>query len=975
MTRSTTVVLATIEIALVGILRQANAATCQPSIEMERQGPAIVAAAPRAQAARDQLFDNGWRFLRGDAPGAADPAFDDSQWRALDLPHDWSIEDLPPPSNPEVDVVTGQWRFNTGDNAAWSAPSFDDSAWQQVTLPVYWEDHSNYTADNVYGWFRRALTLPPEMQGQDVDLLVGRIDDVDEVFLNGVRIGGLGSFPPNYVSAWNVDRRCTAAASLWIAGGPNILAVRVFDGTNGGGIYQAGHPTRIGPFDAIESEGKDKTGWVLGGVGWYRKTFRSTDAGKQVAVRFDGVYMGADVWINGTHLGHHPYGYTSFEYDLTPHLSPPGWENVLAVRVNNAGKNSRWYSGSGIYRHVWLTTTAQVYIPTWGVFVTTPTVSTGQATVQIDTEVHNATAAAVQALVRVQLRDAAGVPIGSPEDTLMQLPAGETQSATESISVPSPSLWSPDTPTLYSADVEIIVDNETVDAVTTAFGIRQLEVDAANGLRLNGQPILLKGGCIHHDNGPLGAAAIDRAEVRRIELMKANGFNAVRSSHNPPSPAFLDACDRLGLLVIDEAFDQWNVQKLDNSEDYHLYFSDWYDDDIASMVRRVRNHSSVIMWSIGNEIPEQFNAESTQLMLRNEVLSHDSTRPITQAVHRSEPWDTASDAAFTHLDVAGYNYLPDKYESDHVRQPDRIIIGAESYPKDAYDYWSLVEQHPYIIGDFVWTSMDYLGESGLAHAILSNEVDSFFMPWPWHNAWCGDLDICGFKKPQSYYRDVLWGESQIEMMVHRPIPAGLSEIVSWWGWPDEIRSWNWAGHEGESLQVSVYSSCEAVRLELNGNIVGQQSISAGDKLTASFPVPYAAGELRAIGLISGQEVAETTLETTGPATELKLTADRTTIAANRNDLCYVTVEVVDDQGRRVPDAELPITFTVTGVGNLAGQANGAPNKPASFQAPECTSFRGRCLAILRPTGATGQVMLQADAPGLQMSVIMIQCEP
>ena len=792
---------------------------------------------------RDLSFDCDWRFLRADASGAENPAFDDSNWRKLDVPHDWSIEDLPPREN--------------------SVPEFNSQ----------------------------------------------------------------------------------------------------------GGIVDAGMKSvRIGPFDPSESEGGDKTGYVVGGVGWYRKHFTLDETNKLVAVRFDGVYMNADVWINGHLLGNHPCGYTSFEFDLTPYLKPE--ENVLAMHVRNEGKNSRWYSGSGIYRHTWLTITEPIHVPTWGVFVTTPEVSKDKALVKV----RNASNSETDVLVRARVLNATGEVVNT--EGKLHLPSNETRSIEQSIEVRSPKLWSPDSPDLYSAEVEVVVAGKTADVVSTHFGIRKIEVDAGRGFRLNGEMLKLKGGCIHHDNGPLGAAAIDRAEERRVELMKANGFNAIRSTHNPPSTAFLDACDRLGMLVIDEAFDQWNEAKIGNEQDYHLYFKDWYARDIASMVRCDRNHPSVIMWSIGNEIPEQFRAEATAKSLREAVLSHDSTRPITAAICTDwgkviKNWDKLSDPAFPHLDVAGYNYLPDKYESDHARHPERVMYGSESYPKDFFDYWSLVEKHPYVIGDFVWTAMDYFGEAGIGHSVLSNEKDSFFMSWPWFNAWCGDWDVCGFKKPQSFYRDVVWRRSQIEMAVHSPISPGLTEIVSKWGWPDESQSWNWPGQERKPLQVSVYSRCDTVRLELNGKVIGEKPVSAETKLTARFDVPYAPGELRALGLISGKVIAQTTLKTSGTPKQLKLSADRVSIRADRNDLSYVTVEVVDANGQRVPNAEIPVRFSVSGVGELAGQASGTPNHPASFRAPERKTFQGRCLAILRPLGTPGTIKLQAEADGLTAAEIAV----
>jgi beta-galactosidase len=931
---------------------------------------------------RDQSFDTDWRFQRGDAPGAEQPAFVDADWRTLDVPHDWSIEDLPPKPTPgpELEATTGLWRFHPGDDASWKAPQLDDNNWEQVALPDNWEQHSGQTNDNVFGWFRRRVEIPADCRGKDFVLLLGRIDDVDEVFLNGERLGGTGSFPPDYRTAWDVERRYRVSASLVRGDGSDVLAVRVFDGNGNGGMLAAAvKSVRIGPFDPTESANGHFTGYTVGGIGWYRKYFTLNATNQLVAVRFDGVYMNAEFWLNGQRLGEHPHGYTSFEFDLTPHLNPPGTENVLAVRVRNEGRNSRWYSGSGIYRHVWLTVRKPIHVPTGGVFVTTPEVSKDEALVKVSVEVRNPTAAQTHALIRARVRDTKGKIVGSSEGQL-HLTSNETRSTERFVEVHAPKLWSPNAPHLYSAEVEVVVAGKTTDKVATPFGIRRIEINAERGFRLNGEMLKLKGGCVHHDNGPLGAAAIDRAEERKVELLKANGFNAVRTSHNPPSPAFLDACDRLGLLVIDEAFDQWTEAKEKNAQDYHRFFKDWSARDIAAMVRRDRNHPALILWSIGNEIPEQFRAEATASRLRELVLSHDPTRPVTQAVCNDwgqvmRNWNALSDPAFVALDVAGYNYLPEKYESDHARHPGRVMYGAESYPQDALRYWALVEQHPYVIGDFVWSAMDYLGEAGIGHSVRSNEKNSFFMSWPWFNAWCGDLDICGFKKPQSVYRDVVWRRSAIAMTVHSPLPPGLTETVSSWGWPDESQSWNWAGHEGTPLQVSVYSRCEKVRLELNGRVVGEKPVSAATKLTARFDVPYAPGELRAFGLKDGKVVAQTTLKTTSAPKQLRLTADRTKLRADRNDLAYVTVEVVDANGQRVPNAEVTVRFSVTGVGELAAQGSGGPNVPASFRGPERKTFQGRCLAILRPTGGTGEITLRTEANGFEPIKLTIHAAP
>jgi beta-galactosidase len=301
-----------------------------------------------------------------------------------------------------------------------------------------------------------------------------------------------------------------------------------------------------------------------------------------------------------------------------------------------------------------------------------------------------------------------------------------------------------------------------------------------------------------------------------------------------------------------------------------------------------------------------------------------------------------------------------------------VMMGTESYPKDFFDYWSLVENHPYIIGDFVWTAMDYFGESGIGHSTLSNERDSFLMPWPWFNAWCGDIDVCGFKKPQSYYRDVVWRRTPIEMLVHTPMPEGVTERVSGWGWPDETRSWTWRGQEGKHLQVAVYSRCERVRLELNGRVIGEKPVSAATKLTAKFDVPYEMGELRAIGLTGGKPVASTVLRTAGEPKEIRLTADRSAIRADRNDLSYVTVEIVDRRGAVVPDVKVPVRFTVTGAGELAATGSSSPNDAASFHEPLRKTYEGRCLVILRPKGDSGRITLKAESNGIKSATVVVK---
>ena len=726
---------------------------------------------------------------------------------------------------------------------------------------------------------------------------------------------------------------------------------------------------QIGPFSE-ESAGGISTGHVVGGTAWYRKHFTldKADEGKIVKILFDGVYMDSDVWLNGHHLGNHPYGYTAFSYDLNGHLRPAGEENVISVRVKNEGENSRWYSGSGIYRNVTLIKTNPVYIDLWGNFITTPMVSDGKAVVDIETRVVNSTNVPKEIIAMIDILNADGEIVSSSEKEIGTLP-GETVASRQTIEIEFPQLWNTETPNLYTAIVQLKNGSDIIDAVEETFGIRSIEFSPEKGFLLNGEIILLKGGCLHHDNGILGAAAFDRAEFRKVEIMKSNGFNAIRTAHNPMSKAFLDACDQLGMLVINEAFDHWQVPKKDM--DYHRFFDQWWEKDLTSMVLRDRNHPSVIIWSIGNEIKERADSSglATARMLKDKLLTLDNTRPVTQGV--SDFWETPgrqwedSAPVFELLDVHGYNYMWEKYESDHEEYPERIIIGTETFAMEALENWQMAEKHPYVLGDFVWTGMDYFGESGIGSSKLDNEDISFLPPWPWFNAHCGDISVLGYKKPQMYFRDVVWRNSPLEMLVHYPIPEGRTEIISKWGWPNELKSWNWEGHEGTPLRVSVYSRHQQVRLELNGELVGIKDVSEETGLTVQFNVPYYPGELVATGLDNGMEVSRQSLNTTGKPFEIRILAERDTITANKGDLAYFNIEVTDENGLTVPDAEIQVDFTIEGPGQLQAAGNDNPIDMNSFRQPVSRTYRGRCQVIVRANQEPGEIVISANSEGLK----------
>ncbi|MBL4559343.1 MAG: DUF4982 domain-containing protein [Labilibaculum sp.] len=720
-------------------------------------------------------------------------------------------------------------------------------------------------------------------------------------------------------------------------------------------------------------------GFLFGGTGWYRKKFQlsKNEEGKKVIIQFDGVYMNSEVWVNGNYLGIHPYGYSPFYYDITSFLNSSGQNNVIAVRVRNEGR-TRWYSGSGIYRHVHLTVVNPLHIDVWGIHVTTPVVSESSANVNVVTTVKNSGTKKESFILVTKIINKKGKVIEKTERKAVVGLYGSVE--TEQISIKNPALWSAENPNLYTVQVEILQGEKQVDQVTIPFGIRNIQISAENGLMVNGNSVLLKGGCIHHDNGPLGAVSLEAAEERKIKLLKENGFNAVRMSHNPPSKILLDVCDRLGMYVIDESFDCWNKAK---GGDYHKYFEEYWDKDLTAMILRDRNHPSIILWSIGNEIPGSASEEGLKIrkMLRDRVKELDTTRMVNEGVcenlwsKRGDHWEELSPAVFNLLDVGGYNYLQEKYESDHEKYPNRIILGTESHPAKTYEIWQLVKKHPYIIGDFVWTALDYRGESSLGLATLIKDKGKrrkVFGPWPWNNAFCGDLDYIGHKKPQSYYRDVVWDLSNIEMFVQKlSVPEGMRYHISKWGWPDELKSWSWQGSEGDTLQVRVYTKNKLVKLELNGKLIGEQVVP-DTAITATFQVPYQPGTLVAKAYDNGNEVSSTTLKTVGAPATIRLIPDRTNIKANNNDLSYVTVEIVDDEGNLIPYADdIEVNYTIIGPGEIAGVGNGNPKDVSSMQQPKKKVFQGKGLVIIRPNGTPGKITLKAQAKGLKENSIEI----
>ena len=723
-----------------------------------------------------------------------------------------------------------------------------------------------------------------------------------------------------------------------------------------------------GTLDAKNPMGNDG-GYFPAGVGCYRKTFTipASFKGKLISIYFEGIYMNAEVSINGKLLGVHPYGYTSFSYDLTPYLKLNG-KNVLSVRVDNSmQKNSRWYSGSGIYRHVWMVVANPIHVAQWGVTVITPNVSTKKATVVVKTLIKNETESPQNVSLKTTLWNKNSTK-SVDNQLVIQLPANSEKEVEQIIQVDNPLLWTPETPNLYQAQVRIEKNKKIVDNIKTNFGIRSIKFTTENGFQLNGKMVKLNGGCVHHDNGCLGAAAFDRAEERRVEILKSAGFNAIRTSHNPPSEAFLDACDRLGMLVIDEAFDGWKEKK--NDYDYSILFDAWWQRDLEAMVKRDRNHPSIIMWSIGNEVIERKKPEAVTIakMLADFIRKNDPTRPVTSGM---TTWDSdwkIFDPLMAVHDVSGYNYQLHRAPSDHERVPSRIIVQTESYPKDAFANWKMVQSHNYILGDFVWTAMDYLGESSIGRWYYPGDKPGESwegMFFPWHGAYCGDIDLTGWRKPISHYRNMLYNENEkLYMAVREPNPAsGKIKTTGWAVWPT-WESWTWPGYEGKPLEVEVYSKYPKVRLYLNQKLLGEQSTAEEQQFKATFNVPYTNGELKAVGVVDNKEVETTILKTSGDATKIKLIVDRTKISANGQDLSFVTIEVTDKDGNLQPNAENRLEFKLSGPGVIAGVDNANIKDIDPYVATSRKAWHGRALVVIKSTKNAGTIKLSVGSHGL-----------
>ncbi len=740
--------------------------------------------------------------------------------------------------------------------------------------------------------------------------------------------------------------------------------------------------------------------YASGGVGWYRKSFdlKGISSSSNVSIEFGGVYMNSEVWINGNYLGKRPYGYISFNYDLTPYLNFRG-ENVLAVRVDNTQQPSaRWYTGSGIYRHVWLIATNKLHIARHGVFASTKTVDTDSAVIEISTTIENDNKKDQSFNLKNELYSPDGKLVAQFETTA-NIEGQGNQEIIQNLSVTTPDLWSPNKPNLYKLSTLISHNNKIVDIVETNVGIRHFSFSADSGFTLNGESMKFQGVNNHSDLGALGAAINNRVLQRRLEILKEMGCNAIRTAHNPPCDELLNMCDSMGFMVMDEAFDEWleswpfnGVKEPEGKVKYgyHLLFNEWAEKDLTELIKRDRNHPSIILWSVGNEIPDACFEVGTERLKRlmEVVREHDSTRPITCGITHMH---LANETGFASaLDVTGYNGGGGSafmYEKDHETYPERKLIASEvphsfqtrgvyrtqswyrglnplggimevpnltekevfpdvsKYYSSSYDNamvrigardsWRRTRDFPYMAGEFRWTGFDYLGES--------------MFGWPAKLWNFGIIDMCGFPKDTYYFYQSQWTEKP---MVHI------------------LPHWNWVGKEGTKIPVVAYSNCESVELFLNGKSLGEKEM--GDAMDLVWQVPYEPGTLIAKGKNKGETVCEKEIATAGEPAKIEMLADRETIGACRHDVVHLEINILDEQNRFVPDASNKIYFKIEGDASILGIDNGDPINQASFVGNEINTFNGKCLLIVKSNGNPGEIKVTAESEGLGNAVALVQ---
>ena len=796
---------------------------------------------------------------------------------------------------------------------------------------------------------------------------------------------------PNHLTAADLSRQSAAAADarvtqdfdanwLFSKGDFASAMMRSFDDSVWRQVNVPHDWSSDGPFSVEYGSGN---GFAPGGIGWYRKYFKvdANQKGRAVAIEFDGVYDYSQVWVNGQFVGGRPYGFSSFQLDLTPFVKFGSDDNLIAVRVDHSRfADSRFYTGSGIYRNVRLVITDKLRIAHWGVSVTTPKIKSDSAVVRIETTVENSSVDKRKFSLQSDIV-APGGEIVASLTTSKSAAGNSVQTLVQEMKISRPELWSPDSPSLYTLKSIVKSGEAVVDETETPFGIRTATFDAAKGFFLNGKDLKIKGVCLHHDAGPIGAAVPDKVLERRLLTLKEIGVNAIRTSHNPPDPALLDFCDRLGFLVMDEAFDEFTPMKnkwvtgrnngVPSHFGYGEMFEQWSVTDLQDMVRRDRNHPSIILWSIGNEVdyandpfsdpvlgadyrPQNPPAENMVTLAKPliaAVKSLDRTRPVTAAMANVAMSDAVGLAAL--LDADGYNYQEPRYAADHRKYPQRILYGSENSTQ--YAAWLAVKTNAFISGQFLWTGADYLGEGNA---------------WPNRASGAGLLDLCSFKKPLAWFRQSLWSDKpMVYLCASGSFGGGFGGGGGRRGFGG-AESWNWQSNTTVSVQC--YANCPEVELSLNGKVIGVKKLSEAVNGVLRWQVPFEPGTLKAVGRANGQDVCGYVMKTAGSPSRIELLPDATQLRADGKDVSHVEFRVVDENGVRVPDAIPEVSFEMTGPASLLGIGNGDVNNIEDCKTNMHRAFQGHGLAILQVTTTPGSITLKATTPGLESASVTLQ---
>ncbi len=758
-------------------------------------------------------------------------------------------------------------------------------------------------------------------------------------------------------------------------------------------IVDLPHDYAITSERSADAPGGGSVGFYNGGSGKYVKYIKLGEAAHTI-LDIDGAYMCSRIILNDDMLAVHPHGYTPFLVDLTEKIRK-NHINRIRIDTENVQPSSRWYSGAGLYRDVFLWTGGRVYIKPWDLFVSTDKISDNNADVSVKINISSDIEAGVKIVLSVMNESG----IVTKKSVNLSVNIGETPVETV-ISIPNPSLWDTENPNLYTLSAEIVLGEAIEDAAETKFGIRVVTADTKNGLMINGRPIKLRGGCIHHDHGALGAASFPKAEERKISLLKKAGFNAVRIAHNPPSLALLEVCDRLGMIVMDEAFDMWNLRK--SPQDYSLWFGDWWARDISYMVLRDRNHPCVISYSIGNEIVERdgrSNGYEWSRKLADEVRKYDTTRFVTAGIcgmwgwtndtcdEKDVPeeyqkdiqesfddpgegapgtsWGRRTEKYIEPLDIAGYNYMYDRYENDKTEYPNRVIWGSETTVLNFYRSWMAVMKNSNAIGDFTWTAYDNIGEAGAGRFIWENDGKCNGISeceYPWRTCYQGDLDLCGYRRPQSYFREAIWNEtSEAKIFTTHPKHYGEGFSGTGWHWHDVHECWTFEDkYIGKPVKTEVYTCADRVEFFLNGKSVGSSVPVEG---IAYLDIVYEKGELTAKAYKDGKIVGTSSLRTVGEPVKISVIAESDTLLADNRDLCYFDITIEDDNGDRVTDAENEMKCEASG-GELLGFFGANPANEDVYTSGKCHAFDGRAVAIVR-TRDKGEVKLSVYSEGLK----------